>query len=354
MHGGDIYSDDCPRGRKLTDFSANSNPYGPPEGVEAALREALGHARRYPDTAYRDLKNHIIDYHGLSGTSVILGNGAGEIINSAFRGLKKVVLLGPGYSEYEKSALEHGVAISWVMMKEEAGEGFSSFSFPLEEALTALKEAEGILVAHPNNPDGNVLGPEAMEALVDFARTQGKRLVVDETFFDYAGDQVTSFTEYSSQEMDLVVIRAITKFYGLPGVRFGYGLVSDPATCETMRAPQLPWNINSFAETFAKICLADRDYQRRMAGLNAAERARFGEALRTLPMIRRVYHSEGNYLLVELRDWQGIRLKEKLLALGYLIRSCHDYRGLGPGHVRLAVKRPEDNRGLVEALKTLV
>ncbi|OPL08106.1 MAG: hypothetical protein AVO33_02105 [delta proteobacterium ML8_F1] len=353
MHGGDIYSDAFPRGRELVDFSSNGNPYGPPEGVGKSLSKALGQAGKYPDLSYRNLKAHILDYHGQSDLSIVLGNGASEVIHRAFTGLSRVVLLGPGYSEYEKSARDHGVSIHWLALEEESRDGLWRLKLPLVKTLAALGEADGIVVAHPNNPDGSVLDPGTMEELVRFAKNRGKRIVVDETFFDYTLG-VPSFVRYLGKGLDLIVIRAITKFYGLPGVRFGYGLVSSPETYEGLVAHQLPWNINSFAETFATICLGDAAYRDRMVKRNAAERRVFTQALQGLPLVRKVYQSQGNYLLVALAGWEGPRLKDRLLSQGFLIRSCHDYRGLGPVYIRLAVKKPEDNRNLIEALKKLV
>ncbi|MGV8146950.1 MAG: pyridoxal phosphate-dependent aminotransferase [Alkaliphilus sp.] len=354
MHGGDIYSDKHPAGRDLIDFSSNSNPYGPPDEVKNNLAVALEHALKYPDIEYRLLKKEIQNHHNLRKANIVLGNGAGEIIDLAIKRVNSLLILNPAYSEYEESAIRYDIKVFHSEYKHCNIEG-KKYCLEIngEDFWDKFYKADAVVLAHPNNPDGNVLTLEKMRKIVDFARKNKKKLIIDETFFDYTNEQV-SFTSFLEEEVDLIVIKAITKFYGLPGIRFGYGLCSDKNIVEEITNFQRPWNINAFAEKFAVVCFKDEKYKENMTSINREERDWMTNELIKLKNIKRVYISEGNYILLVLQNIKAGDLKKRLIEKGILIRNCDNYKGLNEYSVRVAVKKREDNIKLLKEMEDLL
>ena len=354
MHGGDIYSNEHPSGRNLIDFSSNSNPYGPPDGVKNNLNLALEHAQKYPDIEYRLLKEEIRKYHELKKSNLILGNGAGEVIDLAVKRVKLLLILNPAYSEYEESAKRYGVKVFHSKYKHCIVEDKRyGLEINEEDFWDEFSLVDALALAHPNNPDGNVLDLNKMRKIIDFAKQNKKKLIIDETFFDYTNIQ-ESFTSFLEEDVDLIVIKAITKFYGLPGIRFGYGLCSKESISEEINKYQRPWNINAFADKFAIICLNDNEYKTRMNSINKKERDWLTNELIKLNTVKRVYCSQGNYILLMLQNMKARDLKTKLIKRGILIRNCDNYMGLNEYFIRVAVKKREDNFKLLEEMKNLL
>lgn len=351
MHGGDIYSDKNPNGRDLIDFSSNANPYRPPEGVYKIQGEALEHATKYPDIEYRLLRREILAHHNLSDVSIVLGNGAGEIIDLAIRGIKSILILSPSYSEYEESAKRYGIETSYLKYTHyQLKEKKYQLKIDIDDFYRKFKMVEAVIIAHPNNPDGSMLDLKTMKTIIKFAKENNKRIIVDETFFDYSSGEL-SFIPFLEEDIDLVIIKAITKFYGLPGIRFGYGLCSRDETAKKIRSYQRPWNINAYAEKFAIECFKDIDYKINATIINRDERSWLGGRLIKFDIIERIYMSQGNYILFKLKDVKAGEFREELIKEGILVRNCDDYKGLDEYFVRIAVKKRSENIKLLAVLK---
>lgn len=352
-HGGDIYTDQNPTGRKLIDFSSNSNPYGPPAAVYDVLADALEKSMKYPDIEYRFLKSIIGKYHGIDEKNIVLGNGASEIIDLSMLGIKSILMMIPSYSEYEESAGRNEVAVKKIEFRHVLSEkGSYEMKLSIEDIIDAFSRTDALLLAHPNNPDGNMLEKNDIIELVAFARNEHKRIIVDETFFDYS-DGKASFIEFIDGEVDLIIIKAITKFYGLPGIRFGYGICGKPSTVKVISKEQIPWNINSFAEMFAIECFSDKEYRMKMNLKNIEERSWLIENLKGIKSIDRVYESNGNYILLKMKNFKSKDVKALLIEKGILIRNCDNYDGLGDDYIRLAVKKRKDNISLLHEMEQL-
>lgn len=351
MHGGDVYSDENPNGRDLIDFSSNANPYGPPKSIYKIQGEALEHAMKYPDIEYRLLRKEILTHHNLSDVSVVLGNGAGEIIDLAIRGNESILILSPSYSEYEESAKRYGVEVSHLeYMHFQIEEKKYQLKIDVDDFYRKFESVDAVIIAHPNNPDGSMLDFKTMNSIVEFAKKNNKRIIVDETFFDYSIGKLP-FTPFLEEDIDLVIIKAITKFYGLPGIRFGYGLCSREETAKNIRSYQRPWNVNAYAEKFAIECFKDIDYKMDANITNREERSWLVSHLLELNIIERVYMSQGNYILFKLKDVKASEFREELIEEGILVRNCDNYKGLDEYFVRIAVKKRSENIKLLAALK---
>ena len=139
----------------------------------------------------------------------------------------------------------------------------------------------------------------------------------------------------------------------MPGVRFGYSVCKDHSYNELMRARQIPWNINTFAELALEYVLEDRGYIEETLNWIHMEKTYFTDKLKGLKIIEKVYPTQANFVLVKLAQETGTQLYESLLREGILVRTCNNYKGLGDKYVRFAIKSRENNDRLLEVLKKL-
>jgi threonine-phosphate decarboxylase len=340
-HGGDIYTQGIFNGIKLLDFSSNINFLGLPSSFKNSISENLEQLTQYPDLKYRQAKQHISQYlkHEIKQENIILGNGAAEIINLAVSTLKKPCIVIPSFSEYEISAANNQAEIVFSNLNED-------FSCNYNDILDKMEFCDGLVIANPNNPNGAVVDQQAFYPILEFCENNKKRIIMDEAFVEFAKDG-TSFVASCKKFKCLFIIRALTKFFAMPGVRLGYGLSCDLEFIEKLCKRQIPWNINTFAELAIKTVLEDNAYINESKIKLETEKAYFYEKLQHFSFINNVYKSEANFLLIKLKEVCGEELFEFALSNGILIRRCSNFRGLDNHFIRLAVKARQHNEQLL-------
>lgn len=332
----------------VLDFSASVSPLGPPQGVWEALQRV--DLTAYPDPECLELKEALAKRHGIEADHVLVGNGSTELIHLLARaylsepsghGERSVLLLTPTYGEYGGASSLEGAVIQEVV----ACRG-KEFAWDLDGAadiISARKPALAFL-CNPNNPTGVYLGMEEVVALAHAASLSGTLLVVDEAYVNFVEDRWDATPLLRGDEGESVVLlRSMTKDYGLTGLRLGYALAS-PGVVAGLARWQPDWSVNSLAQVAGLVALADADY------LTSARRAvreskdflaeSFKEmGFRSLP-------SAANFLLVEVGD--GAAWREKLMRKGIFVRDCASF-GL-PDCIRVGVRAMPDCRKLVEAM----
>lgn len=338
MHGGDIY-----RNRVELDFSVNIHPLGIPEGVRQALADAVSDSLYYPDIRYEALKHGISAMTGAGEETILCGNGASELFLAVVHAIcpGKTLLPVPSFSGYEKAAAAGSGELVYYEMSETDGFCLT------EEILPALTEDIDLLfLANPNNPVGNCLSADLLQRLLCHCREKGILVVLDECFIEFTeGWEERTFLNRTEEFPNLIVVRAFTKLYAIPGVRLGYLVCRNPEL-RTRIEEQLPeWNVSVFAQAAGRAAVQEHFYREKTAGLVADERAYLTEELRKLGI--RVYPGTANYLLL----YTELPLKERLLKKGILIRDCGDFRGFSKGYYRIAVKQREENRRLLDAVR---
>lgn len=345
-HGADGYQIAKKYGvpkEKLIDFSSNITFYVS-EKLEEMLPRALHEAMQYPDCSYMHLRQALGAYLEIPKEWVIPGNGASELISLCAAILKgPVLLVQPTFSEYEKALKLAGVATKpFVLDKEKA--------FALEEHLLQKEamDCQAIWLCNPNNPTGQVM---VLEKIVDFVKKQDKLLIVDETFMDYVPKrEKVSLVKKLFETKNIIIIQAVTKFFGLPGLRLGYLLTSNEKIREEIRKRQMPWSVNSFANVLVPMMLEDTMYQESVRAYYIAERKRMKQELSKLRTIK-VYDSYANFFLLELKKGSASAIKEWLIQHHHiLIRDASNFLGLNQNFIRIAVKDEANNEKLLEAL----
>lgn len=349
QHGGDIYTEGILVGRELLDFSSNINPLGVPKSFHEHLEEGIKAITRYPDIEYRQLKNSICTYINkpyIKEDNLLLGNGAAEIIDLAIGGFKSILLIVPSFSEYENSALKSKVNITYSCLKSDMSIDYEDIFIKLEEGCI-----EALVVANPNNPNGAVIDKTRFKPIMELCRSKHITIIMDEAFVEFAGNNCISFIEDMGVYENIFIIRALTKFFALPGIRFGYGLSRDQNLIKSIKEKQYPWNINCFAETAARYVLKDFEYIEKSMQWIAEELPYLTKELKRLKIIEQVYESSCNFILCKLRGITDAELYNYCMSKGVAIRRASNFRGLSSSFVRFAVKDRKSNEKLLNILK---
>lgn len=337
LHGGDVYD-----GEIQLDFSANTNPYGTPQGVLDAITAALPRVHQYPDPYCRELVKTISEFEAVPKDWVLCGSGAAELIYSYCEALRpgRAMELAPTFSEYSLALERVGCQVERYSLKKE-----NYFSLT-EDFLPALERSrpDVLFLCNPNNPTGQVIGLPLLEKILDVCEEQGTCLFVDECFLDLSDDGV-SLKSHLGEHPNLFILKAFTKSYGMAGVRLGYCLCAQGQLLEEMSHTVQPWNVSTLAQSAGVAALHERAFLQRTRALIPVERQWLQSQLEALGFW--VCPSKANYLL-----FQGSQdLWEQLRKQGIAIRSCGNYHGLGTGWYRIAVRLHGENECLIRAMK---
>ena len=336
-HGGDVYD-----GEIQLDFSANTNPYGTPQGVLDAITAALPRVHQYPDPYCRELVKTISEFESAPKDWILCGSGAAELIYSYCEALRpgRAMELAPTFSEYSLALERVGCRVERYSLKKE-----NYFSLT-EDFLPALERSrpDVLFLCNPNNPTGQVIGLPLLEKILDVCEEQGTCLFVDECFLDLSDDGV-SLKSHLGEHPNLFILKAFTKSYGMAGVRLGYCLCAQGQLLEEMSHTVQPWNVSTLAQSAGVAALHERAFLQRTRALIPVERQWLQSQLEALGFW--VCPSKANYLL-----FQGSQdLWEQLRKQGIAIRSCGNYHGLGTGWYRIAVRLHGENECLIRAMK---
>lgn len=351
-HGGNLEVLARRSGRaadSLLDFSANINPLGMPAAARAALIagiDALGH---YPDPACTALRAAIGQHLGVAPDQILVGNGAEQLIWWLPRlvDARRVLVTAPAYLDYGRAAEVWQRPLVSIPLLPEDG-----FALDLGRLSTQLRAGDLVWIGQPNNPTGRLVDPEALRrAVIDHPQVDW---AIDEAFIDFV-----SGTESAVRwELpNLIVIRSMTKFYALAGLRLGYAVLA-PARAAAFTRLLPEWSVNSLAAAAGTAILNDPalpEFSQRTRALIGTERRRLTEALRRLGL--EVIDSAANYLLLRLPEQAptAADLAARLLCSeGIAVRVCDNYAGLDARYLRIAVRIEAENRRLLAAMTRLL
>ena len=329
----------CPE--EVLDFSASINPLGAGPGIKAALRRLSPDA--YPDRSCLKLRRALGSHLGIEPEAILVGNGSTELIHLIARAFlspgETAVIFTPTFGEYAAACRLGGVFPVCIPSHREA-----EFRWDLPDALNriAVLKPSLVFVCNPNNPTGTYLGEDEVGQIGKVMDSHGL-LVLDEAYRSFVDKR------WSSQALlrmgNVVLLRSMTKDYGLAGLRLGY-LLAAPAVVAKVGKFQYSWSVSAAAQAAGLVALDHPRHVergRRMVGAskNFLEGTLNRMGLECLP-------SAANFLLIRVGDASRLRL-ELLKRYKICVRDCGSF-GL-PEHIRVGVRTIEDSRRLVRALK---
>ena len=338
-------------GRKdVLDFSININPLGMPEGLRKRLEAALDDLGRYPEITGETARNKIAEDIGAAPENVILGNGAIELIYLFARGVhpERALIPVPTFNEYRRALSMNGCGeVCELTLSPE-----DDFALDPERLIRLAEKChpEAVYLCNPTNPIGRLYSKAFIKELMD--RMDPEIIwFIDESFIEFSG--IETCLEYvNHSDRRLFLLRSLTKFFGVPGLRIGYG-VGSAGLIRAMEAYKEPWTINTLALEAAMCIYDDKAYMKRTRDYIQTERQRVFDALSGLPGLQ-VYPSGADFHLYKVEGRRAQTLQKELLEQHINIRTCEDFAGLETQFFRAAIKRHEDNDRLIAALNNIL
>ena len=292
-------------------------------------------------------------YFGVKKEYICVGNGAAELIKSLMSYLDgNLGVIYPTFEEYPNRR-ESRTIISYIPDN-------TDFSYTVEDIQLYFehKDISSLLLVNPDNPSGNFISKTDLLELAFWAKRRNIHLIVDESFVDFAVDGLNSsllYNELLESYPNLIVMKSISKSYGVPGLRLGVLATSDIELISWMKTNVAIWNINSFAEFYMQIFgKYESDYKMACEKF-VAERSRFFKSLQRISFLR-VIPSQANYFLCEVTNkYTSSELTRILLCENdILIKDCGTKKAFGGrNYIRIAVRGKEENNKLVEVLLSL-
>ena len=348
-HGGNIKQigrDNKIEYRKILDFSANINPLGMPSSVKKAIIEGLDEAEKYPDITYFELKCAIAEFENINKDHLILGNGAAEVIFNVVRGInpKNTLILAPTFSEYEEATRAIDGNITYYKLKEE-----NNF-YIQDDILDCINsELDLIFICNPNNPTGAITSIELLIKILNKAKKSRAMVLIDESFLDFIEGNL-SMISYINEYENLIIVKSLTKFFALPGLRIGYGICSNIQLKEKLEKISPAWNINILAEIATITGLKDKNYIEQSIKYILKEKEYLYKQLKQITGLK-VYEPSVNFIM--LKTIIKMELKDELLKNNILIRSCSNYEGLDANYYRIAVRNHDENSMLIRKIRDI-
>jgi threonine-phosphate decarboxylase len=360
-HGGNIYKIAEETGipaDKLIDFSASVNPLGISKKVKNVIKKELDNLVNYPDTDTNMLRKKLSRHHDINPETILCGNGSTELIYLIPRALKpeKVLITAPTFSEYAKACKlgNESRVMSYELKKE------NNFGISPDEFISAMKgertselrtpdsrlTLDMAFLCNPNNPTGGLLKKEEVLKIAEAAREMGCVLIVDEAFIDFIPEE--SVIHDVENNKYLVVLRSMTKFYALTGLRVGYGVFHEDLIGRIKKFKE-PWTVNNLAQKAAVAALDDSEYKAETFRHMEREREFIEKQLAERKI--EYFPSFANYYMLRIKDAERVvtGLREK----GILVRDCSNFNGLSDSYIRIAVKSRRENTMLFSGLSEL-
>jgi threonine-phosphate decarboxylase len=328
----------------IADFSTNTWHGGEPPGLKEHLFRSWKRINNYPEALAGNLTAKLSLHHGLPPEHILITAGAIEgiyLLAQLYRGKRSRIII-PSFSEYEDACRIHDHQLDFLPWDCLAGS--SDAHVPI--APTGA-ETDVCWLGNPNNPNGSILSETDLEVLLE---THPQTLfAVDEAFIEFT-DTLRSSIRSTLRFPNLVVFRSLTKVFAIPGLRLGY-IAAGRKIIEKLQALKIPWSVNAFALEAGHFIFDHHAANYLPLTQLLKDKHDYVQQLRESGDLK-ITDSHTHFFLCETSRGSAAELQQWLLEQhGLLIRDASNFRGLGPGHFRLATLSPDRNQLLVTALK---
>ncbi len=346
-HGGNLFKISGEIGmpeNELIDFSASINPMGISKRVKDAINEEMDNLVNYPDPDTTLLIKKLAEFHSIDPETILCGNGSTELIYLIPRALKpgKVLISAPTFSEYERACkFSYEVKVKSYELRKE-----NRFDLIIKDYTAAMRGCDMAFLCNPNNPTGTLIKKQDVLRIAGAAKKEKCMLVVDEAFIDFSpGESVIGDVQDNPY---LIVLRSMTKFYALTGLRIGCGIMNK-SVIRKIKEFKEPWTVNNLAQKAAVAAIDDTGYVNETMKLMSGEKEYMERSFRQAGI--NYLPSSANYYLLEIENAGSVinGLKNR----GLIVRDCSNFKGLDGSYIRVAVKSHEDNKQLIEEIAKL-
>ena len=326
--------------RSIIKLNGNENPYGPSLRVQEALGRYRGY-HIYPDAHQTTVREALAEYTGMPSNHILAGAGADELIDLLLRATlqprDKVIDCPPTFAMYSFTTQVNGGNLVSIPRTGE-------YSVDLPKVKKAIgPRTKVIFLASPNNPTGNLVPEDVVLSLLE----ENILVVIDETYFEFSGHTVAPLVV---QHPNLVVLRSLSKWAGLAGVRLGYGIM-DPYLQQRLMEIKQPYNISAPGEVSLLASLRDLPYLRRNIQALVQERERLFSKLAFMSGLH-LWPSMGNFVLCDVPQGKAPHIFQELARRGIFVRYFDTPRLRNS--LRISVGKPEHTDALVEALEEIL
>lgn len=353
FHGSDLEKVEALYHIKREDirpFASNVNPLGLSPVLKQALQEHIDVLTDYPDREYTDLKKGIQSYTGADPAHILPGSGSTELIVTYITTIKpkKTIVVEPTYSEYKRDlkAIKSEI-IDYTLQADAA------FKLDIQDLCEKIDDSVDMLIlCNPNNPTSTCISISQMETIVKKCKETSTFVLVDETYVEFVKDvSVISAIPLVKRYNNLIVLRGVSKFFALPGLRLGYSCTSNEKLLHYITKHNNPWSISSIAAYAGTVMFTDTAYIQQTRDLISQEQGLVCSALRTRASIQ-IFTPATNFMLLRIKK-DGITsadVFDSCIRKGLMIRDCSNFIGLGNDYIRFCFLRPEDDDLLVNTL----
>jgi threonine-phosphate decarboxylase len=339
---------------QIVDFSISTNPLGAPETAKKVILEKIKLIKHYPDPDHQWLLQALAKPIDVKPNNTIIGNGSTELIylfTEVFLDNEhEAIIPVPSFSEYKAAIERFGGTIKFLHL-----ESSNNFKLNIENIKKVISEKTRIIfLCNPNSPTGVLYEKKELINLVSLAEKQNILIFIDEDYIDFVEDSKRySMAKCVNQYNNLFVLRSLTKFYGLAGLRIGFGIGS-PEIINILNKVKMPWSVNSLAMFATEAAIKDTKFVRKSRSLISKNRQEMIKLFKKINWLK-VFPSETNFLLIKIISGEltSTKIKEQLEKKGLMIRDCKDFDGLNDKYFRVTIRKTKENKKLIENIKSL-
>ena len=356
VHGGEVWEIAEETGlsvEDLVDFSSSINPLGPSPRALEAIKNSFDKITLYPDSNSTALREALACHFGnINKNNVIVGNGSTELIYLFAQVFLKrgdvALVAAPSFGEYANAIVKSGGKSKHLKLTHD-------FQIELNAFLEEMEGLRAVFLCNPNNPTSMLIPDNTLREIIEKALEEEVVVLLDEDFIEFVEDEKRhSLVNRISKYPNVFVLRTFTKFYGLTGLRVGYG-IADEETIEVFSKAKMPWNVNSLAQAAARAAMTDKEHSRRTIELMKKEKKFLSNELSRIDGFH-VFPADTNFILVDVRKtgFRASQLREKMIRHGLLVRDCSSFIGLDTFYVRVAVRTRKENERLLDAFRKVL
>ncbi|MCF6246299.1 MAG: aminotransferase class I/II-fold pyridoxal phosphate-dependent enzyme [Desulfobacula sp.] len=337
---------------EIIDMSSNLNPLGPPEQISQVICDNLLKIKSLPEPDATSMRRGFAKYHGIDEKNVVAGNGTTWFIYTIPKALdaKKILIVGPTYSDYKDACIMHGIQFEHFFTTPE-----NDFELDIEKLSQATKNADMIFICNPNNPTGSLISKEKLTWLLE--NHKNTFFIVDESYLPFV-DQAQEISFVSDTKYNnLIVLSSMSKIFTIPGLRTGFLSAAEPI-CEKIMNYYQPWSVNALAQAVI-VDIFDHPekidpFYRQTREYIQKEKQKFLDSLEGVKEI--TCFSTSTYFVLARLTGQ-VRAKKICRRIGehkILIRDCANFIGLSDEYVRFSLKQRKTNLLLANLIKEVL